>query len=1053
METPPLWTTTDGNTPVSLPTISPLTIFASETDLTYLVLHTSDKLQGAGGSPDAILSFYVHGQSHPLNSQTKVLSDGTWSLKIPHNIQKSASYVEDGYVDIDVRQTITFTPKEGVELGVPFVATSISSNPISVRFLDPPTIDTPVSGESHLQGSGFTASGRGEPEFVVCLYMPTFGSWSPVDGGECIVETDGSWVVTIPPGSDGCFGHGENEVHAKQHQYTENDSFVMSAPSNCVEFLVENTHQHMKRMKSTRDNGGESRKILYMKKYQELQVKTSNNVTVDIAKQFFTMLLGNEVPASGVRPEVEDIFRDIKINDMLRKKTGVTSEDWSNLISQIKKEKRFITSSFHTFQSLDGDGSGNVTVDEAAEMLCGMATSNESTKKEAKDRVRKHLIEYDSDNSGVISFQEFWQMIQHDRRNQKMKNATKKKPTTTTTTGEGGGKGALALESRQRRGGISHPPTSEWTTAFRKVLVAHAMSHADKVEEERLIEEKKKDDAAAKIQGVQRGKLERKMLLEQKEAVIKIQAVQRGKLDRKVLTEKNEAAGKIQSIQRGKAQRKEIEMQKEAALKIQSVQRGKQDRVELNEKKQAAAKIQAVHRGNKDRASIVQRQRNAQAEKNKQARLARLEKIEREKRKAERRKRLGLNGFVEEGEGGPRFDEEDDDDDEEKEEEEEEEEGKERFQRGATPPTRMNTPNNNSAWNTPKGQQSLRMNFDLESVSNGGLINVKREMSPIMKTRTIRVANPSDAGGLQDKLMIPVSPLRDDDERETTADNITSIDTLNVNTGPYVASWLPRKGDERKHGRRQRHLLAPTKELHKKSFLRRLQLPEKIPSVPVIVILGDLASLEDDATNRLRDFYRDGILRTAAQIDALVIDGGLESGVAAIEPRSESYNQVQHVCQLGISPNGITDPLSRSHSHQLVISDFNGWDDRQVEFVKHKFSMIRRLAGTCRVVCVLMNNGHTAWGETLEAVRLEIPIVVMQGSGDLANEIIYAKMTGQCHDFNMREVVNSGQLVVFNAEASESDLAMVVRLHATIDILGIQRGSIMRDRARSLSKQ
>jgi hypothetical protein len=53
----------------------------------------------------------------------------------------------------------------------------------------------------------------------------------------------------------------------------------------------------------------------------------------------------------------------------------------------------------------------------------------------------------------------------------------------------------------------------------------------------------------------------------------------------------------------------------------------------------------------------------------------------------------------------------------------------------------------------------------------------------------------------------------------------------------------------------------------------------------------------------------------------------------------------------------------------------------------------------------------------------------------------------------MREVVNSGQLAVFNAEASESDLAMVVRLHATIDILGIQRGSVMRDRARSLSKQ
>jgi hypothetical protein len=336
------------------------------------------------------------------------------------------------------------------------------------------------------------------------------------------------------------------------------------------------------------------------------------------------------------------------------------------------------------------------------------------------------------------------------------------------------------------------------------------------------------------------------------------------------------------------------------------------------------------------------------------------------------------------------------------------------------------------------------MNFNkIDSDSSRGR---ERQMSPIMKTRTVRVASPSNAGGeFQDMPMSPISPRSREEE---TADSIGFAGKLNVNTGPYIASWF-----KRTDGRKQRHLLAPKKELHKKSFFRRLQLPVSIPSTPVIVLLGDLASLEDDATTRLRDFYRDGILRTAAQIDALVIDAGLESGIASVEPRAESYERVQQVCLLGISPNGIDDPLSRSHSHQLVISDFNGWDDRQVEFVRHKFSMIRRLAGTCRVVCVLMNNGHTAWGELLEAVRLEMPVVVMQGSGDLANEIIYAKMTGQCHDFNMREVVNSGQLVVFNAEASESDLAMVVRLHATIDILGIQRGSAMRERSRLSSKQ
>jgi hypothetical protein len=272
-----------------------------------------------------------------------------------------------------------------------------------------------------------------------------------------------------------------------------------------------------------------------------------------------------------------------------------------------------------------------------------------------------------------------------------------------------------------------------------------------------------------------------------------------------------------------------------------------------------------------------------------------------------------------------------------------------------------------------------------------------------------------------------------------------------VDHGAYVASHRDRTDAHNETGKsriKQRHLQAPSKELHKKSCLRRLQLPDTVPNTPVIVMIGDVASLEDDASNKIQDFYRDGILRAAAAIDALVIDGGLASGIAAISPRKEYADYCRNICQLGITPGGIEDPLSKYHTHQLVISDFNGWGDRQAEFIKHKFGMVRRLAGSCRAVCVLANNGHTAWGETIEAIRLGIPVIIMQGSGDLANEIIYAKMTGQCYDFNIREVVNSGCIVIFNSECNEADLASLVRLHCTIDILGIQRGTAMKEAAR-----
>ena len=66
-------------------------------------------------------------------------------------------------------------------------------------------------------------------------------------------------------------------------------------------------------------------------------------------------------------------------------------------------------------------------------------------------------------------------------------------------------------------------------------------------------------------------------------------------------SKENEAAVKIQAVQRGKQERRELHEQKEAAAKIQAVQRGNQERRQLEEQKQAAVKIQAVQRGNQTR--------------------------------------------------------------------------------------------------------------------------------------------------------------------------------------------------------------------------------------------------------------------------------------------------------------------------------------------------------------------------------------------------------------------------------------------------------------------
>ena len=127
-------------------------------------------------------------------------------------------------------------------------------------------------------------------------------------------------------------------------------------------------------------------------------------------------------------------------------------------------------------------------------------------------------------------------------------------------------------------------------------------------------EKQQKEDAAMKIQKVQRGNASRKLDQEKKHAATKIQALERGRQCRQQLAaeqldkpepdekqQKEDAAMKIQKVQRGNASRKLDQEKKHAATKIQALERGRQCRQQLaaeqldkQEQEEAAIKIQKL---------------------------------------------------------------------------------------------------------------------------------------------------------------------------------------------------------------------------------------------------------------------------------------------------------------------------------------------------------------------------------------------------------------------------------------------------------------------------
>eukprot|EP00930_Biecheleria_cincta_P095323 TRINITY_DN8729_c0_g1_i2.p1 TRINITY_DN8729_c0_g1~~TRINITY_DN8729_c0_g1_i2.p1 ORF type:complete len:867 (-),score=227.53 TRINITY_DN8729_c0_g1_i2:237-2837(-) len=131
----------------------------------------------------------------------------------------------------------------------------------------------------------------------------------------------------------------------------------------------------------------------------------------------------------------------------------------------------------------------------------------------------------------------------------------------------------------------------------RSLLVA-SMSQGLDLAMEKLLQDRRLEEqrAATRIQAA---------VVKQKEeesaAALRIQAIQRGKNERRLVEkqrkEESAAAVRIQAIQRGKQQRRQVEQQKkeetEAASKTEAVQKGKAARRDVAAKKAAAAESEA----------------------------------------------------------------------------------------------------------------------------------------------------------------------------------------------------------------------------------------------------------------------------------------------------------------------------------------------------------------------------------------------------------------------------------------------------------------------------
>ena len=388
-----------------------------------------NKISGTG-EIGASVQLYQNNVKIENSTTTIVSEEGHWSMTLPLDSMQSTQNT----FTLKTTQSKSYTPPptEDGTTGKSVEQTSEHSNSIEIIMVNAPILQSPQNNDYVVETAEFTATGTGVPGMNVLLLMSSFGTFSPVANVSTIVSDDGSFKLSLPPGNDNSLECGSAVIRVV-HQWPTGavDSVggifqLQSEQSESITFTVESSADHMERQHKTHNKGSDARAAAYLKKYQELQVKFGETgVTVDIAKQFLTMLMSKDKSPSGVHPDLNDLFRKLRITDILRKTTGVTREDWTSIISAIKVEKRFITHTHHAFLAMDQDGSGIVTLDEAAELMVSHG-SDTINLEDATKKVKEHAKKYDTDGDNTLSFPEFFQMILADREDQRNKRSNVK---------------------------------------------------------------------------------------------------------------------------------------------------------------------------------------------------------------------------------------------------------------------------------------------------------------------------------------------------------------------------------------------------------------------------------------------------------------------------------------------------------------------------------------------------------------------------------------------------------------------------------------------------
>ena len=164
----------------------------------------------------------------------------------------------------------------------------------------------------------------------------------------------------------------------------------------------------------------------------------------------------------------------------------------------------------------------------------------------------------------------------------------------------------------------------------------------------------------------------------------------------------------------------------------------------------------------------------------------------------------------------------------------------------------------------------------------------------------------------------------------------------------------------------------------------------------VLVVVGGAAGLDEAGKKRLFTLFGHALLPIIASRQAVVVDGGTDSGVMQLLGRARaaagaSFPLVGVAAEKkvilpgdGVEP-GDRAPLERNHSHFVLVPG-SSWGDESpwLSWVATE------IAGSAPSATILINGGEIAFQDVAHSLEAHRPVLVIAGTGRTADRIAAA---------------------------------------------------------------